>query len=396
MNMNSNKNLHIKKSLSILLIILCLIFSWSGLIDKGAKSYVNDAIVQATLAFGSARALNAAISVAQSAEFGVSFGGEASFHPLEILDPVNDMVEDFSTVMKYSIGSLIIQKLLIEILATKIIKWILLFLGLLLIVGILFKTNKFNSVLLKSFYFIVLIRFATAIIVFLVSIVDSSFIIDKTDNNIKIVNYATESIGFENDSESSLSPEKIREINRSILELNELEESIEKKIRKNKEIISDKEKDLEVEKDHLDIIRKELGIIKRISPLNNNNEIDEEKIKINKIKESYYSTLIIQDELNDELREIKEQKTNLIKEAKGEDSFLSKLKRKVSMLKSIFNSQKTKEALKKSIEGMLNLIALFIFKTIILPVAFLFFFLRLFKFFFGTDLIKKVNTNNIP
>lgn len=134
---------HFKKWLSISLVTICIAISWIGVIDSKTEDYVDDAIIQSTVAYGSARALNAAISVAQSTQVGVSFVGEASFQPLEILDPVNDMVEDYATVMKYAIGSLITQKLIVEMLATNALKWTLLGIGVLLIIGIFFNGKQF-------------------------------------------------------------------------------------------------------------------------------------------------------------------------------------------------------------------------------------------------------------
>ena len=143
MDQKEFSNIPINKWLIAVLVTICLATSLFNVFDNKTEVYLNGATKQAITAFAGARALNAAISVAQSAQVGVSLGGQASFHPGEILDPVNDMVEDYSTAMKYAIGSLISQKLIVEILSAQPIKWLLVILGLVLLPSLFLFNSKF-------------------------------------------------------------------------------------------------------------------------------------------------------------------------------------------------------------------------------------------------------------
>ena len=84
----------------------------SGGVDRKGRAVVDASFDQALVVFGTAKALNAVISVAQGTEVGppgvtVAVG--------EVLDPVNDLVERFSWIMLASITSLGIQTIFMNI-----------------------------------------------------------------------------------------------------------------------------------------------------------------------------------------------------------------------------------------------------------------------------------------
>jgi hypothetical protein len=95
---------------------LLLALAWWPALDRFAVDTVDAALTRALAAFALARGLNGVISVAQSTELAVQPAGiGVSLEPGQILDPVNDLVEQFSSVMLLAAGSLGLQKLLIEI-----------------------------------------------------------------------------------------------------------------------------------------------------------------------------------------------------------------------------------------------------------------------------------------
>jgi hypothetical protein len=95
-------------------LALLLTLSWWPALDRFATGTVDAALTRALAAFAVARGINGAISVAQSAEVAIEPGGVGvSLAPGEILDPVNDLVEQFSSLMLTASASLGLQKLLI-------------------------------------------------------------------------------------------------------------------------------------------------------------------------------------------------------------------------------------------------------------------------------------------
>lgn len=103
------------KIAATLMMMLLVALSFGGTADKVGQEYTETGFKRALITFASARAINGLISVAQGTEVAVQPGGlGAVFAPGEILDPINDLVEQFSQVMLFSAAVLGTQKLLIE------------------------------------------------------------------------------------------------------------------------------------------------------------------------------------------------------------------------------------------------------------------------------------------
>lgn len=104
--------------------------AWSGGLDAFAEEQTEQALLRALLAFAIARGLNAVISVAQGTEVAVQPAGiGVNFTPGELLDPVNDLVEQFSTVMLFAAASLGLQRLLIGVGAWAPLAWLITLVG---------------------------------------------------------------------------------------------------------------------------------------------------------------------------------------------------------------------------------------------------------------------------
>jgi hypothetical protein len=130
-NLHAGRGRRIAAS-AVLAALLAL--AWLPALDRFAGDSVDAALGRALAAFAIARGINGAISVAQSTEVAVQPAGVGvSLRPGEILDPVNDLVEQFSTLMLTASASLGLQKLLVGIsgwlplkiaLAVAVLAWI--------------------------------------------------------------------------------------------------------------------------------------------------------------------------------------------------------------------------------------------------------------------------------
>ncbi len=88
------------KIATIAVALLLVALSWYRPIEVMAESQLNDGFKRALVSFASARALNGVISVVQGTQVAVEpLGVGVSLSVGEILDPINDLVEAFSTVM---------------------------------------------------------------------------------------------------------------------------------------------------------------------------------------------------------------------------------------------------------------------------------------------------------
>lgn len=105
-----------------------------GTVDKQGEIYTDAAFNRALITFGVARGINGVISVAQGTEVAVHPAGfGVNFTPGQILDPINDVIEQFSWVMLASTASLGIQKIFLGISASWVASALL---ALLLAIGV--------------------------------------------------------------------------------------------------------------------------------------------------------------------------------------------------------------------------------------------------------------------
>jgi len=96
--------------------ILVLGLAWLGPVDKLADAQSEAGLKRALATFAAARVLNGVISVAQGTEVAVEPGGVGvTFAPGQVLDPVNDLIEQFSTLMLTASVSFGVQKALVLI-----------------------------------------------------------------------------------------------------------------------------------------------------------------------------------------------------------------------------------------------------------------------------------------
>lgn len=109
--------------IKVILLFLLFIGGLTGLADSGLNTvtnewdrktdeHLNELLVSAGTAYGVSRGLNAVISVIQESDINIIIGNLALG---EALDPVNDIVERFSTVMLMSITSLGIQMFIYKV-----------------------------------------------------------------------------------------------------------------------------------------------------------------------------------------------------------------------------------------------------------------------------------------
>src|SRR5687768_15745940 len=98
----------------VVIITTLVITSWWHGLNVHAEAQVEAGLKRALIAFAVARGLNGVISVAQGTEVAIQPAGlGVVLAPGQVLDPVNDLVEQFSSVMLVAAASLGLQRLLI-------------------------------------------------------------------------------------------------------------------------------------------------------------------------------------------------------------------------------------------------------------------------------------------
>ena len=104
-----------KRNITIATILLLIILSWIGALDKYSDNYTRKSIYEAGSTYAVARGINAIVSVLQSSTVTTGVGVEGSMTIGEVLDPMNDLIERFSKVMTVVLSSLVLQKILLVI-----------------------------------------------------------------------------------------------------------------------------------------------------------------------------------------------------------------------------------------------------------------------------------------
>lgn len=100
-------------TLGVAAVVVC---AWTSPLDSLATQQVDAGLKRALTSFATARVLNAIISVAQGTEIAIEPAGVGfNLAPGQILDPVNDLVEQFSHLMLIASISFGVQKMLIAI-----------------------------------------------------------------------------------------------------------------------------------------------------------------------------------------------------------------------------------------------------------------------------------------
>jgi len=99
--------------------VLVVVIAFTGGIDRLSEQTSADALTRALVTFAASRALNGAISAAQGTELALEPAGIGVVLSVgQVLDPINDLVERFSTVMLVAASSIGLQNVLLRITST--------------------------------------------------------------------------------------------------------------------------------------------------------------------------------------------------------------------------------------------------------------------------------------
>ena len=172
-----------RKTIIAIFIVLLVAVSSGRLLDDYVDNYTNSSIKSAALTYATARGINALVSVMQSStvEAGVIVSGSITIG--ELLDPLNDMIERFSTVMTWVLASLAAQKVLLLLASNELFLYLVAVLGISALLLLFYGQPRAQSLVFKSFLVVVLVRFALGMAVGLNSGVDYLFMDQQLQAN---------------------------------------------------------------------------------------------------------------------------------------------------------------------------------------------------------------------
>ena len=184
--------LRIALVVAMLIMVAC---SWLAPLDLAANKQVDAGLKRALISFATARALNAVISVAQGTEVAVEPAGiGVVFTPGQILDPINDLVEQFSNLMLAASVAFGIQKLLLSIGAYWLISLVLTITA--LAWGIFYLRQKPSPAWLSRILVVLLmIRFAVPVVTIGTEILFQKFMAPEYQASQQAIDTASSNVG---------------------------------------------------------------------------------------------------------------------------------------------------------------------------------------------------------
>lgn len=164
-----------------------LVLCWLPNFDLAAEEYLAELMTDNLLVYGTARIINALISVIQSVEISLSLGAGIAVNLGEALDPLNDLIERFSGFVLYGLAGLGIQQIALTAstsLATKIVTSLLLISGFL----IWLRQGRITTWHKKLILIFVLARFAFVAEVGLAWSLDKIYFNDQQESAVLKLN----------------------------------------------------------------------------------------------------------------------------------------------------------------------------------------------------------------
>jgi hypothetical protein len=100
----------------VVLVATMVAFAWLSPFDTHANEQVDAGLKRAVATYATARILNGVISVVQGTEISAAPAGVGmTFTPGQLLDPLNDLVEQFSHVMLIAMVAFGVEKVLLTV-----------------------------------------------------------------------------------------------------------------------------------------------------------------------------------------------------------------------------------------------------------------------------------------
>ena len=116
MQTGSHPLLTFRNAVAVIAMLAVVWGAWLAPLDAPATEQVEAGLKRALISFAAARALNGVISVAQGTEVSVQpLGVGVTLAPGQLLDPINDLIEQFSNLMLAASVAFGVQKVLIAI-----------------------------------------------------------------------------------------------------------------------------------------------------------------------------------------------------------------------------------------------------------------------------------------
>ena len=192
------------KNLIAIAIVILVGLSSARALDNYVDDYTSEAITNAAISYATARGINALVSMLQSSEVEAGVGIVSGSMTIgEVLDPLNDMIERFSTVMTWVLASLAAQKILLLLASHQLFLYLVAVLGISALLLLYHGISQAQSLVFRCFLVVVFLRFALGLAVALNSGVDYLFLDQQLQiNDREIENFQSGIMRIDVDADS--------------------------------------------------------------------------------------------------------------------------------------------------------------------------------------------------
>lgn len=355
--------------LRILIAVALVLVSWSHVLDQTAREHINQSLLQATAVFAIARSLNGFLTVAKSAEVS---SGLVSLQPLEVLDPIHDLVEQFSSVMKVATISLFIQKLLLEFTASTPFKLLLIGCAAFFIVAALFGWHKLSMQVWRFVLFAFAVRFLFVALVLFNALIDASFLHEQTTAKEQDLRTLSVDLVGADPGEARSRDERAALLEES-RQLQQQAIALDLEIEGIGDQIDELHEDLRaIESEVEQAPRSILGRPRIDNGLKERRDLTQANLKATEQQER--QVVRERDQISNRLERIQ----NTLN-GHSDNSLIADIAAWLESARQLTRIASLKERSEKLIEDIIALMALFLLRTVLFPVVFLYLLIRLFK-----------------
>ena len=371
-------------------VFVLVILSWTGFIDRQSADYVDGALVQASVAFAVARTLNAVISVLQSIDVQLMVVG---FSPGEILDPFNDMVEQFGSLMQLAVGSLILQKVLLVLVSDTFFKVTLTIVGGSLILSAFTARVAVTSALIKTFVFLAFLRFSVVLMVMLNGWVDNAFLEDQLRRDVSVLEGLPATIDIMNQETKAGVPSLEAMRDSGMADLAAKEADLQAKVAPIEAQLQSLLEQKALADAELTDFESKLSATERFNFMNRSPAHAAVIARVDGLDEGIETLNDELEALHAALARIDEERTALTDAKEGKPGFwnsvgdgLSSMVGKMAKLGGPDTYKELMSILNNMASTVVTVMTLFVLKTMILPLLFLYLFVQVFKRIWEIDL----------
>ena len=236
--MQGNMLQKIKMTLFVVVALALMVVAFHGGLDDFALESVIKTTNQSILILAVTGAIDAAISLIQSFEFeaGVVFAS-GSLQWGELLDPINDAVERLLSVMIWAVGSLALQRIILEVVSTSAFNWVFFGVGLIAIATWMLGTSQrirdvfgawdgFTAFFVRMFIYLVVFRFIVPVFVIIGFFVAHLLFDAEINKSTEDLSQVGEGISIHDNAPLPGTPEFEEQKTLKVAELHELHEGM--------------------------------------------------------------------------------------------------------------------------------------------------------------------------